>query len=101
MENNFAKEKQFLRAKRKVKSIKGFYSHLVVYILVNGFIIMSKFLSDGDWEIFWEYQSYSTAFFWGIGLAFHAFNVFGMDFVLGKHWEERKIKEYMDKHKEQ
>ena len=30
---------------------------------------------------------------------FHAFNVFGMGFLLGKDWEERKIKDIMDKDK--
>ncbi|VAW22464.1 hypothetical protein MNBD_BACTEROID04-389, partial [hydrothermal vent metagenome] len=42
---------------------------------------------------------YSTMIFWGIGLAFHAFSVFGMDFILGKKWEERKIEEIINRGK--
>ncbi|MBT8317017.1 MAG: 2TM domain-containing protein [Lutibacter sp.] len=95
--NNYTKEQQYVRAKKKVKSIKGFYSHLLVYLVVNGFILGSRFISTGDWEAFWEWQSYSTAIFWGIGLAFHAFSVFGIDVILGKDWEDRKIKQLMDK----
>ncbi|RZJ51219.1 MAG: 2TM domain-containing protein, partial [Chryseobacterium sp.] len=38
-------------------------------------------------------------FFWGIGLAAHALSVFLPTFVLGRDWEEKKIKELMDKNK--
>ena len=99
MEDQYIKEQKYIRAKKKVKSIKGFYIHLMVYLIVNGFIILSQSLSGGGWEVFWEWQSYSTAIFWGIGLAFHAFGVFGMDILLGKEWEDRKIKELIDKDK--
>ncbi len=36
---------------------------------------------------------------WGIGLAIHGLNVFGTDKILGKDWEEKKIKEIMEKDK--
>ena len=99
MKNNFTEEQKYIRAKKKVKSIKGFYVHLMVYLLVNGFLLLSKVVSDGGWEVFWEWQSYNTIIFWGIGLGFHAFGVFGMDIILGKSWEDRKINEIMDKDK--
>ncbi|MFK5958924.1 MAG: 2TM domain-containing protein [Lutibacter sp.] len=99
METNYTEEQKYLRAKKKVKSIKGFYVHFMVYLLVNAFILLSRALSDGGWEVFWEWQSYNTPIFWGIGLAFHAFGVFGMDIILGKNWEDNKIKELMNKDK--
>lgn len=102
MENSNLEGQKYIRAKKRVKAIKGFYGHLVAYLAVNAFILISSALSNGSgWEVFWEWQSYSTAFFWGIGLVFHAFNVFGMSFLLGKDWEEKKIKEIMDKDKKQ
>ena len=99
MEDKELKEQQYLRAKKRVKKVKGFYIHFAVYLAVNAFILLANVLSEGGWQVFWEWQSYSTAFFWGIGVAFHAFGVFGMDFILGRSWEERKIKEFMDKDK--
>ena len=40
----------------------------------------------------------STWLFWGIGLVFHWLGVFGFQSLgLGKDWEERKIKEMMEK----
>ena len=99
MKENYTEEQKYLRAKKKIKSIKGFYVHLTVYLLVNAFLLIARALSSDGWEVFWEFNSYSTILFWGIGLAFHAFGVFGMDFILGKSWEDRKIKELMDKDK--
>jgi len=95
----FTEEQKYLKAKKKVKEIKGFYIHLAVYLAVNGFIFLSKFMSEGDFNFIWEWSSYGTWFFWGIGIFFHGFGVFGMDFLLGKQWEENKIKEIMNKDK--
>ncbi|PCH75646.1 MAG: hypothetical protein COB98_08600 [Flavobacteriaceae bacterium] len=95
----FTEEEQYIRAKKKVKEIKGFYIHFAVYLAVNGFIFISHFMSEGNFSFIWEWESYGTWFFWGIGLFFHGFGVFGMDFLLGKQWEENKIKEIMNRDK--
>ena len=100
MEDKYIEEQKYIRAKKRVKSIKGFYVHFAVYLIVNLFLILAQALSGGGWEVFWDFQSYWTAIFWGIGLVFHAFGVFGMDFLLGKSWEDRKIKEIMDRDKQ-
>jgi len=39
---------------------------------------------------------YWVTVFWGIGIIWHAIGVFGK---LGKNWEEKKIKELMEKDK--
>jgi len=99
MKTEYTEEQKYLRAKKRVKSIKGFYVHLMVYLLVNAFLLIARVFSDGGIEVLWEWQSYNTVLFWGIGLAFHAFGVFGMDILFGKNWEDQKIKEFMDKDK--
>lgn len=101
-EDNFIKQQEYIRAKKKVKKIKDFYSHLSVYIIVNigisGVIIWG--LTKGDDydlpQVFTNFGVYSTWLFWGIGVFFHWLNVFGgiMPF-LGSDWEERKINELM------
>ena len=35
MDNKFRQEDSFIRAKKRVKAIKGFYVHLIVYVLTN------------------------------------------------------------------
>jgi hypothetical protein len=85
------------RITKKVKSIKGFYKHLMAYALVNLFLLALKYFTIENGETFLELSTFSTAFFWGIGLSFHAANVFGKNIFLGDDWEEKKIKEFMDK----
>ena len=92
---DFNKEEAYLRAKKKVDSIKGFYWHLAVFVVVNIIIILLNAYYNKNG--FWSFGTFSTAFFWGIGLLFHFLGVFGADFLFGKNWEEKKIKEFMDK----
>lgn len=93
-EKRFLQEEAYLRAKEKVKKIVGFYWHLASYVIVNTFIIVI-IVSNGN-RLF-SFGTFATALFWGIGLLFHFLSVFGPDFLFGKNWEERKIREYMDK----
>jgi len=96
MELPHHQDARYAEAKRKVKDLKGFYIHLFVYIVVNLFII-SRNVQQGD--NLSEIDNYWTAIFWGIGLLVHAIRVFVPNFILGKEWEERKIRELMDKYK--
>ena len=99
-ENNFSEEDRYLRAQKRVKQIQGFYWHLFWYFAVNIFLwVMAYRGSDGD-ENFFSFGNFSTPFFWGIGLVAHWAGVFGKHLVFSKNWEERKIKEYMDKDKQ-
>lgn len=87
-------------AKKKVKNIKGFYVHLLVFIAVNAFLLIKRYYRLGPTDDFLVFHNFSTLFFWGIGLGAHALSVFGPDLFLGKNWEERKIKEFMDREKQ-
>lgn len=98
---NYQDEELYLRAKKRVEKIKGFYVHLVTYIAVNIFLIaMVQFDNIKAGHFTLNSGMLYTPFFWGIGLAFHALGVFvfGSDnHLLGKSWENRKIKEFMEK----
>lgn len=98
-EDKNLEEQKYIRAKKKVKEIKGFYVHFAIYIGVNLLILISRALSGEGWEVVYNWSSYGTLTFWGIGIAIHAFNVFGFDLLFGKQWEEKKIKEIMDRDK--
>ena len=91
------KEDAYLRAKKHVKKIVGFYWHLASYIIVNLFLISLIAINTDSSESFWNFGTFSTLFFWGIGLAFHAMGVFGPNLMFGKNWEQKKIDEFMDK----
>ncbi len=101
MERNYKEESSYKAAQKKVKDIKGFYIHLVVYLFVN----IALIIADSNIETFrnvdFEISNFYTAFFWGIGLAAHWASVFGPGVLLGKGWEEKKIRELMEKEREQ
>lgn len=97
LDDKIRHEEAYLRAKKKVEKIVGFYWHLASYIIINIVIIFIIVYYGGSLRSF---GTYSTAFFWGIGLLFHGLGVFGPDFLFGKQWEAKKIKEFMDKDKQ-
>ncbi|MEZ4853652.1 2TM domain-containing protein [Flavobacterium sp.] len=92
-------EIKYLEAKKRVKRIKGFYTHATIFVLVNimVFIVNAREIPAG--ESLFQWRTLSTPFFWGIGLLAHGLSVFLPNFILGKNWEERKIKEFMDEEK--
>ena len=91
----------YLRAKKKLDKLVGFYWHLAVYVVVNTFLIITISVNKDADETMWEFGTFATAFFWGIGLGFHFLGVFGPNVLFGKNWEEQKIKEYMRKDEEE
>lgn len=101
MENLTNEQQQYDRAMRRVKAVGGFYRHLAVYVLVNAFLIARKYFTRDHDDVFLEFSTFSTAFFWGIGLAFHGFGVFWTNVFFGRNWEERKVRELMEKDKKQ
>lgn len=87
------------QAKKRVKTIKGFYTHLAVYIFINILITVVKasFLgtvNDGNY-IFWYF--FAGPLFWGIGLLAHGLFVFARSIDFLKKWEDRKMKEFLEK----
>ena len=99
MELNYEKQRQLDRAKKRVKKIKGFYSHALVYVVINLMIVVINVQNLEPGESYFQYKNFVTLSFWGIGLAVHGLSVFLPHYVLGKNWEERKIKEIMDRDK--
>lgn len=106
MNQDFRQEQSYIRAKKRVKEIKGFYIHLSVYIIINlmiSGIIVYGLMANGNslLEALTNFGTYSTVLFWGIGMFFHWLGVFGFKFLgIGKDWEERKIKEMMEQEDE-
>lgn len=96
MQTNNENDIRYLQAKRRVKRMKGFYIHATVYVLVNLFIIAGN---TQEGESILNMDNYWTAIFWGIGLLAHGISVFVPNLFLGKDWEERKIRELMDKYR--
>ena len=103
---NYTEEDRYIRAKKRVEKLKGFYWHFASYLVVNLFISTSKIvsgMSDGEsfMEAFWDFGTFAVWIFWGIGVFFHAMGVFKHNILFSKDWETRKINEFMDEDKQQ
>ncbi|MCF8715175.1 2TM domain-containing protein [Joostella atrarenae] len=93
-----SEEEKYRIAKERVNKLKGFYWHLAIYIVINSYILTNIYISKGyTGEGFWHWTSFITLFFWGIGLLFHAWGVFGPRFLFSKKWEEKQIEKYLAK----
>ncbi|QVY66743.1 2TM domain-containing protein [Polaribacter sp. Q13] len=103
MQQDFRQEDKYIKAKKRVKAIKGFYVHLMVYVLGNIFIsgiVIFGLIQSGYTivDAFSNFGVYSTWLFWGIVMFFHWMGVFGFKSIgFGNDWEEKKIKEFMEK----
>lgn len=87
-------DNKYKSARERVEEIKAFYVHLFIYIIVNvGLILVNVLTSPYSLWFYWPLMG------WGIGLVAHAFSVFGIRGMFGKEWEERKIKEILEKEK--
>lgn len=80
------------KAKRKVKEIKGFYVNLACYLMVLPIIIYLNLKYTPEFHWFW----FSMAG-WGIGVVSHGMGAFGYYPFLGRDWEDKKLKELMNK----
>ncbi|MCH4568542.1 2TM domain-containing protein [Bacillus sp. ES1-5] len=87
------RDENYLRAKKRVENLKAFYIHLAVYILVNLMLFFINISSDSS-KLWFLYPLGG----WGIGIVIHGLTTFPFG-IFGKEWEERKIKEYMEKDK--
>ncbi|WP_340063833.1 2TM domain-containing protein [Ascidiimonas aurantiaca] len=96
--NNSQYNEKYSLAKRKVDKLKGFYWHLLIYLVMNTVIVFlsGKYIEEAGGD-FWEFGTFATAIFWGIGLVIHGLSVLSPLSRFEKSWEERKIREFMEK----
>jgi hypothetical protein len=83
---------KYKRAKERVQKIKEFYGNLISYIIVIPCLTVLNYKTTGfgiPWVIF-------PIVGWGIGLFFHYSEAYGYHPILGKDWEDKKIKKYMN-----
>jgi sensor histidine kinase YesM len=86
--SKYSENSAYYRAKKRVEQLKGFYGNLISYCCVIPILIFINLTYMPKFQWFWF-----SAAGWGFGLTMHAFQVFGY----GANWEERKIKEILDK----
>jgi len=93
MENTskYSEHNSYYRAKKRIEQLKGFYGNLISYCLIIPMLIFINLSFSPGFHWFW----FSVGG-WGFGLIMHGFQTFGY----GANWEERKIKEILNKEKD-
>ncbi|MEX0289815.1 MAG: 2TM domain-containing protein [Flavobacteriaceae bacterium] len=90
-QKSFIADKRYQKAKERVEAIKGFYGNLTAYCIVIPFLVFLNYrTTDFPWVIF-------PILGWGFGLLMHGMEAYGYNPLWGKRWEERKIRELMEK----
>jgi transcriptional regulator with XRE-family HTH domain len=75
-----------------VRDLKGFYSHLITYILVIGGLLSFNFITSP--EYIWAKWA---AFGWGIGIVSHGLSVFEIFNFFVPNWEKKQIEKRLGK----
>lgn len=103
LEDQFPNEEErlrYIRAKERVKEIRGFYIHLLIFIVVNIAVVFINIRELKDGESYFQLKNFFTFSIWGIFILIHAGRVFLPNFILGKNWEEKQIQKILDQEKQ-
>ena len=84
------------QVQKQIRSIRGFYMHILFYALANAIVPASIYFDLADKSEFWSFNVFWTPIVWGLGLLLHAGFVYGHT-LFGPGWESRKIREFMEK----
>ncbi len=86
-------DERYEKAKKRVEELKKFYGNLVTYVAINIILIIINLVTSP--KHLWFYW---VTIFWGIAILLHASRVFILrGRLLGEEWEEKKIRELMEK----
>ena len=86
----------YVRARKHVEELKEFYYNLISYCIVIPFLIFINYKTS------WNYKWFFFPMFgWAVGLSFHAYKVFVNDGMLGRSWEDKKIRKFMEEDNQQ
>jgi hypothetical protein len=83
--------REYRSARKQARELRGFYIHLVCYCTIIPMLICINviFVPDFYWFPF-------SMFGWGTGLLFHWMAVKKFTPFLGRGWEEKKMKQFME-----
>ena len=79
-------------ARRRVRQTRVFYLHCAIFAAVNIVLHIINFVIAP--KVYWAFWPLLG---WGIGLLAHGLATYRWMPFIGKEWEERKIRELMDK----
>ena len=86
-------DERYEKAKKRVEELKKFYGNIVTYVAVNVLLIIINLVTSP--RTLWFYW---VTIFWGLAILLQTSRVFVLrGKFLGEEWEEKKIRELMEK----
>jgi hypothetical protein len=79
---------------RRVKSLRLFYTHLTIYVIVNFVILLIDVSTPGDP---WFYQ---VLLGWGLFVGLHAAHTYELLPWSSRDWEQRKVQELIEQQRD-
>jgi len=80
----------YVRARKHVEDLKGFYYSIASYCIVIPFLIFINYRTSWSFQWFWF-----PVLGWGLGILIQAYSLFVNDGVFGRGWEKRKMEQFM------
>ncbi|MBL4740707.1 MAG: 2TM domain-containing protein [Sneathiella sp.] len=84
-------EEAYRRAKKKVRNLRHFYKHLLTFSVVIVFLHILNLMTSSYYWAIWPTLG------WGVGISLHGIQLFDFSPFFGAEWEERKIKQIMER----
>ena len=92
MESALEQSPKYKAARCRVRQLRGFYSHLAVYLAVNaGLLVINLFSTPDRLWVMWPLAG------WGIALLIHGAGVYLRGSVFGAEWEQRKVRDMVER----
>lgn len=90
-------------AKKRVKELKGYYRHIMIFVIVNGILVLLRTgVLNSLLPVAFPKESYyyewvnANILIWGVILLVHTLIIFRHKITFFKKWEERQIQKYME-----
>ena len=83
---------RYAKARRRARRIRAFYIHVAVFVAVSILLHVINLVATPT--VYWAFWPLLG---WGIGLLAHGLATYRWMPFFGKEWEQRKIREFMDK----
>ena len=88
-------DEAYKAALERAEMLQGYYTHLLVYLVVNAGLFLINLLTKGDSGTWWFYWPMLGT---GVAVAISAVVLLGMGGVFGTEWEQRQIDRYVRQH---
>ncbi|WP_456313219.1 2TM domain-containing protein [Pseudomonas shirazensis] len=91
----------FRIARKKVIKLKSFCVHAFIYSIALVVYILKDYYAFPINYFPFKYLNYVTMFIWTCVFVISVIDMFAYNKIFGKEWEERKLKNILDKRKQQ